>query len=64
MPKTREQKRNYRADKVCRELRYQLSNYGEIKNYGNLYDLILSWKNVGKKSMYKRPYPDNPNLNQ
>jgi len=52
---TREQKRNYRADKLCREIRFQLSNYGEIKSYGKLYDLLLPWMNVGKKSKYDRP---------
>ena len=52
---TREEKRNYRADKLCREVRFQLANYGQIKAYGKLYDFLVQWKNVGKKSMYKRP---------
>ena len=52
---TREEKRNYRADKVAMEVRWQLANYGEIKAYGKLYDLILSWQSVSKKEHEKRP---------
>lgn len=55
MAKTREQKRNYRADKLCREIRYQLAVYGEIKNLGRVYDYMIPWRNVAKKSQYKRP---------
>ena len=52
---TREEKRNYRANKVAEEVRWQLSKYGKIKGYGKLYDLIFSWKNVSLKKQMKRP---------
>ena len=55
MLNTREEKRNYRADKLCREIRYQLGTYGEIKNLGRIYDFMIAWVNVAKKSKYSRP---------
>ena len=52
---TREETRNYRANKVASEVRFQLGKYGTIKNYGKLYDLTLSWKAVSLKKHDKRP---------
>ena len=52
---TREEKRNYRAEKLCREVRFQLSEYGEIKNLGKLYDFVIAWENVAKKNKNIRP---------
>lgn len=52
---TRVEQRNYRANKVAQEVRWQLANYGKIKVYGKLYDLVLSWKDVSLKKQLKRP---------
>jgi hypothetical protein len=52
-PNQREQARNQRAERVCRELRYQLA---ENRWDGDrLAKLLGSWMNVAKKNKYTRP---------
>lgn len=53
--KTRKEKRDERADKFCREVRYQLSVFGEIRDNNRLLNLLLSWKNVATTKMWDRP---------
>ena len=55
MPKTREQKRNEYAEKVCRELRYQIAKYGMIGEWKSLSKHFTSWMNYAKKNKYERP---------
>ena len=55
MVKTREQKRNERAEKVCREVRYQTANYGGIMDNIKLCKLLDSWMRVARKNKYTRP---------
>lgn len=53
--KTREEKRNERAEKVCREVRYQMAKHGGIADNQKLYDLLDTWMRVAKKNKWKRP---------
>lgn len=53
--KTQKQKRDERAELVCREVRYQMATHGGIENNEKLYDLLLSWMRVAKKNKYVRP---------
>ena len=55
MLNTREKKRKYRARKLCSEIKYQRGTYGEIKNLVRIYDFMIAWVNVAKKSKYSRP---------
>ena len=55
MAKTREQKRIENADKVCRELRYQIVKYGLIGDWDAINKHFNSWMNTAKKSKYERP---------
>lgn len=57
MSKSRQQKRNERAEIVCRELRYFLSRNDRQteENMNKLFKYLLAWMRVGKKSMYDRP---------
>ena len=55
MSKTREQKRNERAELVCREVRHQMGTHGGILDNQKLYDLMFSWMRVAKKNKYVRP---------
>lgn len=54
MRKTREQQRNERAEKVCREVRFQMAKDGGVFCQ-TLFDLLLSWMKVAKKNKYQRP---------
>ena len=51
--KTREQKRNEASEKVCRELRYQMSNPSE-KHGDKLGNLLIKWMRLTGKVKYER----------
>ena len=53
--KTRKERRDERAEKVCQEGRYQMVQYGGIADNKKLYDLLFSWMRVAKKNKYERP---------
>ena len=53
--KTQEQKRNERAEIVCREIRYQLAHQGCIYDPKHLNVLLQPWMRVAKKNKYIRP---------
>ncbi len=53
MRKTREQIRNERAERVCREVRYQIGD--NFSDSLKLYDLLMKWMRVAKQNKYKRP---------
>lgn len=53
--KSRADIRNERAEKVCREARFQMAKYGGIADNNKLCDLVLSWLKYGRKICYKRP---------
>ena len=56
MPKkTRKEIRDDRADKVCREVRYQMAKHGGIADNPKLFALLESWMKVSKKNRYDRP---------
>jgi|TARA_R110000824_G_scaffold394396_1_gene594166 hypothetical protein len=55
MAKTREQRRNESAEKVCRELRYQIVKYGLIGDWDAMNKHFNSWMNNAKANKYKRP---------
>ena len=53
--KTREQKRNESAEKVCRELRYQIVKYWLIGDWDSINKHFNSWMKNAKKNKYDRP---------
>lgn len=53
--KNRKELRDERAEKVCREVRYQMAKFGGIADNQILYDLMYSWMRVAKKNKWKRP---------
>lgn len=53
--KTREQVRSERSDAVCREVRYQMSQFGGIADNQKLFELLSDWMKVSKKNRYDRP---------
>lgn len=53
--KSRADRRNEKAEKVCREARYQMAKFGGIADNDKLCDLVLSWLKYGRKICYKRP---------
>jgi hypothetical protein len=55
MKKTREELRNERAEKVCREVRFQIARYSGIVDNEKLCDLLIKWMKVAKKDKYIRP---------
>lgn len=59
MPKVlvsqRKLKRLERAERVCREARYQVAQHGGIADNRRLFDLVLSWMRVADKTKYIRP---------
>ncbi len=55
MAKTQEQKRNERAEMVCREARYQMVKFGGIADNNKLIELLITWMRVAKKNKYVRP---------
>ena len=55
MGKTQKEKRNERAENVCREVRYQMANNGGISDNNTLFKLLNSWMKVAKKNKYTRP---------
>jgi len=55
MKKTREQRRNESADKVCRELRYQITKYGGVADWDAISKHFDCWMNNSNKIKYKRP---------
>ena len=57
MPKkSRKELRDEKAEKVCREVRYQMVKFGGIADNQVLYNLMYSWMKVAKKNKWKRPY--------
>lgn len=55
MRKTREEQRNERAEKIAREVRFQMAKRGGIYDNHKLFDLLASWMYVAKKNKYSRP---------
>lgn len=55
MAKTREERRNDQAERVCRELRFQIAQYGLIGDWDALLKHFTPWMNSAKKNKYKRP---------
>lgn len=53
--KSRPQLRAEKADKVCREVRYQIATYGGIADNIKLANLLFDWMNYSKKDRYIRP---------
>ena len=53
--KSREQRRNEAAEKVCRELRYQLYKEGQVYDLDRLWLRLMPWFNVAKKNKNVRP---------
>lgn len=51
----REVERNKRADAVCREIRYQMTNFGSIEDNIKLYELLSKWLKISTKTKYTRP---------
>jgi hypothetical protein len=51
----REETRNKRADKIAREVRYQMVKHGGIADNNRLFDLLSSWMRVAKKDKFIRP---------
>lgn len=52
---TQKEKRDERAENVCREVRFQMAKYGGIADNQTLFNLLNSWMNVAKKNKYERP---------
>jgi len=55
MRKTRKEKRDERAEKVCREVRYQMATYRGVVDNIVLYNLLKDWMIVSNKNCYDRP---------
>jgi RNA-binding protein YhbY len=55
MKKTREQKRNEAAEKVCRELRYQIVKYGLIGDWNSMSKHFDKWMKLSKSNRWDRP---------
>lgn len=55
MAKTQKQKRDEKAERVCREVRYQMAKHGGIADNQTLCELLLSWMKVTGKVKYERP---------
>jgi len=53
--KTRADRRNEKANIVCREARYQMYKHGGILDNNKLSELVLGWLKYGLKDCYKRP---------
>jgi hypothetical protein len=53
--KTRKQRRDERAEKLAREIRYQMAKYGGVADNEKVFALLRSWMRVAKKNMYIRP---------
>jgi hypothetical protein len=56
--KSIKQRRIENADKVCRELRYQLVEYGGIGDFDAINKHLVSWSVYSNKSKYERPQPE------
>jgi len=55
MIRSRKEIRDDRAEKVCREVRYQMVKHGGVFDNSVLYKLLYSWMKVAKKNKYNRP---------
>jgi hypothetical protein len=55
MTKTRKDKRDEAAEKVCRELRYQIARYGVIGDWDAIMKQLRPWLKYSKKNRYDRP---------
>lgn len=55
MSYSREQKRNEAAEKVCRELRFQLARPDSYQEFKPVLKLLLKWMRVAKKNKWIRP---------
>lgn len=53
--KSTEQRRNDSAQRVCRELRFQIQKYGLIGDWGAIMKHFDTWMNNTGKIKYKRP---------
>lgn len=50
---TRKEKRNIRAELVCREVRTQMVKGGGIYDNAKLFNLLLNYMKVATKDIYK-----------
>lgn len=55
MAKTRKEKRDESAEKVCRELRYQIAKWGVINDWDAIMKHFRPWMKHSKKNKYERP---------
>ena len=55
MRKTRKEIRSEKAEIVCRELRYQLSNKGLLFDPNLISEYLIEWIKYAKKNKYERP---------
>lgn len=53
--KTRKQRKEDAAERVCRELRFQLVNYGGVADFKSLKKHFSVWMNNSNEDKYKRP---------
>ena len=51
--KSRKEKREERALRVCQEVRHQMSVYGGIVDNDKLFGLLSSWMNVSGKEKFE-----------
>lgn len=55
-PRLRAQRRALFAEEVCREVRWQLDHYGQIKDRDRLMNLLRRWlRYARKRTAYDRP---------
>ncbi len=48
-------KRNKLANDLCKEVRYQIANYGKIIDNDRLFQILVEWIIVAKNDKYERP---------
>jgi hypothetical protein len=53
--KTRKEKRDMRAEILCREVRFQMAQYGGIADNNRLHKLLVKWMAVTGEIAYVRP---------
>ena len=55
MAKTRKERKEEAAERVCRELRYQIVVYGLIGDWDKLNKHLSVWMNNSNKNKFDRP---------
>jgi hypothetical protein len=53
--KTRLERKMENAEKVCREMRFQIVKYGSINDWNTMYKYFEIWMNNSNKDKYERP---------